>query len=496
MSQIVQMAVLVPVLLLFAAFLIPVLDQKKARLVPGLVMAIAVYNFLVSLVVCYWVLFIGDIVYHFGEWSPPWGIEFVISYLEAFMMFLICGVYLLIIIFSNPSLGKELKPKVFNWYYTLLFLLKASLLGMIFTNDLFNFFVFVEISAITSVAIISVKDSRDSIDASVKYLFLSVIGSAFLLFAIGLLFMVTGHLNMTYVHQVLSESGGHLGQSVKLSLIFVFIALALKAALFPFHIWLPDAHSSAAVPSSALLSGVVVEVYVVGLIKILFQVYGLDYLMETGLLVVILLLSVMGIILGSIFAIGQSYIKRMLAYSTVAQMGYISLGMAMVTERGMTGGLLHVFNHALIKSLLFLSAGVIIHQTGKKKISDFRGMGRKYPLTMIAFSIAALSMVGIPPLNGFISKWILALGTLQANQPYLLAVILLSSLLNGIYYFPIIVGAFFGGESSDYQWEFKSLSKKVWIPLVVFSVCILFFGLFPNFLFMFIEEASVMLLGI
>lgn len=495
MNYLIEMAVLVPVLLLAASFLIPVLNQRQSPFIIHLVMGVAVYNLLISFFVIYHVATVGDIIYHFGNWSPPWGIEFIISYLEAFMMVLICGIYLLIVIYSGPGLGKELKPKVFSWYFTLLYLLKAALIGMIFTNDLFNFFVFVEISAITSVAIISIKDDRSSIDASIKYLFLSSIGSAFLLLAVGLLFMVTGHLNMSLISATIQENLPLFPQTIKLSLIFIFISLALKAALFPFHIWLPDAHSSAPVPSSALLSGVVVEVYVVGLIKILFNVYGSAFVQDTGLILIILILSALGIILGSIFAIGQDYIKRMLAYSTVAQMGYISLGVGLLTTRGMTGGLLHVFNHALIKSLLFLSAGVIINETGKKKIGDFRGMGRQYPLTMIAFSIAALAMIGIPPLNGFISKWVLAMGTLEAQQPFYLLVILLSSLLNGIYYLPIIIGAFFGSTDQGYRWEFSHLSWRIWFPLMVFAFAILFFGLFPNYLFFFIDEATIRLLG-
>lgn len=496
MNNLVQMAVLVPVLLLGASFLIPILNQRKSPYIQHLVIGVAIYNLLISFLVVYYVATVGDIIYHFGNYSPPWGIEFVISYLEAFMMVLICSVYLLIVIYSGPGLGEELKPKVFSWYFTLLYLLKAALLGMIFTNDIFNFFVFVEISAITSVAIISIKDDRSSIDASIKYLFLSSIGSAFLLLSVGLLFMVTGHLNMSLISVALEEGLLLFPQTVRLSLIFIFISLSLKAALFPFHIWLPDAHSSAPVPSSALLSGVVVEVYIVGLIKILFNMYGSSFVQDTGLLLIVLILSALGIILGSIFAIGQDYIKRMLAYSTVAQMGYISLGVGLLSIRGMTGGLLHVFNHSLIKSLLFLSAGVIINQTGKKRIGDFRGMGRQYPITMMAFSIAALAMIGIPPLNGFISKWVLAMGTLEANQPIYLLVILLSSLLNGIYYLPIIIGAFFGTSKEEYRWEFNHLSWRLWLPLMVFSLAIIFFGLFPNYLFFFIDHATETLLGL
>ncbi|MFW5787526.1 MAG: proton-conducting transporter membrane subunit, partial [Halanaerobiales bacterium] len=241
--------------------------------------------------------------------------------------------------------------------------------------------------------------------------------------------------------------------------------------------------------STAILAGLVGKAYIIGLVKILFTVYNLDFLSSSNLLSLILFLSVLAILIGSIVAIKQDNMKRMLAYSSVTQIGYIFLGVGLVTEQGLTGGLLHIFNHALIKTLLFLAAGVIIYKTGIKKLSDFRGVGYRYPLTMVFFSVAALSMVGIPPLNGFMSKYLLALGTLEAEKPILLAVILTSSFLNGIYYFPIIIRSFFRSEKeSVYQWEFSRLDKKAWIPMMILMTAIIFFGVFPNIPLNFIEN--------
>jgi len=405
------------------------------------------------------------------------------------MILLVSVIYLLVFIYTNLFLKKEIKPVVFHWYYILLFLLQASLIGMIATNDLFNLFVFVEISAIASVAIISIKDEARSVEASIKYLFLSSIGSAFILFSIGLIYLITGNLNINYIGEIMPEAIANFPRTANLSLVFMFLGLAMKAALFPLHIWLPDAYTEAPNSSTAILAGLVGKVYIIALVKILFRIYQIDFLVMTNFLSLVLFLSVMAIIVGSIFAIAQQNIKKMLAYSSVAQVGYIFLGISLVTEYSLTGGLFHIFNHAIIKTLLFLSAGVIIYKTGIKKIEDFRGIGYKYPLTMIFFALGALAMVGIPPLNGFMSKWFLALGTLQAEKPIYLVVIVLSSLMNGIYYLPIIIRAFFSPSSqTNYDWEFNRLGKRAWIPMLFFALAIIVFGFFPHIPLFFIDK--------
>ena len=496
MNVMVHLAVLIPVSLIALAFLLPVMTNYNFKYLKELAACISIYNLILSIYIIYIVISRGPIEYHFGNWSPPWGIEFYIGNLEAIMIMLMTSVFLMVIIYAPPFIKKEISEKVKHWYYVLLFLLQSSLVGMIATNDLFNFFVFVEICAIASVAIISVKDKRDSIEASLKYLFLSSAGSAFILFAIGLLFMVTGHLNMNFVGEVLQERADMFPQTIKLSLVFMFIGLGLKAALFPLHIWLPDAYTAAPTSSTALLAGLVGKAYVIGLIKILFQVYRLDILQRSNILSVILFLSALAIIMGSVFAIGQENIKRLLAYSSVAQVGYIFLGIGLISEKGMSGGLLHVFNHALIKTLLFLSVGVIIYKTGKNKISDFKGIGHEYPFTMLIFSISALAMVGIPPLNGFISKWFLAIGTLEAGRPVYLVVILVSSLLNAIYYLPIIINAFFGTSWNKYNWEFQRLNRRIWAPMIIMAIALIFFGFFPNLPLYFIEKTTALFLSL
>ena len=236
-------------------------------------------------------------------------------------------------------------------------------------------------------------------------------------------------------------TAGHepLPQQYLISLGFV-VGYGVKAALFPL-VWLPDAHPLPS-PSSAVLSGLVVKVYAAAFLKVFLKAYPREIFLEIPVMEIVLFLSVLAILYGSIVAMVQEDIKKMLAYSSIAQIGYVFLGFSLMGQRAVAGGLLHIFNHAMMKSMLFLAAGIIIYSTGIRRIRDMKGLGVKLPLTMGAFTIGALSMVGIPGTNGFISKWQLALGALDLGRPIIVVVILLSSLLNCLYYMPIVINAF------------------------------------------------------
>ncbi|MFW5787157.1 MAG: proton-conducting transporter membrane subunit [Halanaerobiales bacterium] len=496
MSFVPHFTILIPLLFLGMSFLFPILNQLKRCIIPRIARYVAGLNLVLAVITLYYVKTKGPFSYHFGGWENRiWGIEFYVTELEAFLLTLFLSMIFLILIYSKSLLKAEVKNKVIGLYYTLLFLLLSSLVGMIATNDFFNLFVFMEISALTSVAIISVKDDRECIDASVKYLFLTAIGSSLFLLSIGILYMVTGHLNMNEVREILPAAIESYPQTVGLSMVIMFFGLALKSALFPLHIWLPDAYSKAPMTSTLVMAGVVGKVYIINAIKILYRVYTVNLLHGNMLWEVILILSALAIVIGSIFAIGQKSVKRLLAYSSIAQVGYIFLGIALVTESGLTGGLLHIFNHALVKSLLFLTSGIIIIYGQENKVRKFDGIGRKYPIVMLSFSFAALSMVGIPPLNGFISKWILAMSTLDAGRPIYLFVIILSSLMNGIYYLPIIIRSFFKGEDKSYNWEFGRLPGSILFPVVAFTAAIILFGIMPQIPLSIIEPAAESLMN-
>ncbi len=229
-------------------------------------------------------------------------------------------------------------------------------------------------------------------------------------------------------------------------------------------------------------------------LKILFNVFPKELFIIIPIFDIILILASLSILFGSIFAIAQEDIKRMLAFSSIAQIGYVFLGIGLANQAGLTGGILHIFNHAFMKAMLFLSAGAIIYCTGIRKIDQLKGIGAKMPLVMGVFAVGAMAMVGIPTTNGFISKLYLALGTLDAGKPFYLGIILVSSFLNVLYYFPIIINAFFGepeGEEEN-EIEVKKLPLQMSIPLLILAAGVLFFGIFPRHMLILVERAVAM----
>lgn len=265
--------------------------------------------------------------------------------------------------------------------------------------------------------------------------------------------------------------------------------------MFPLHVWLPDAHPVAPSPASALLSGIMLKTGAYGLLRVIFNVYSYDLLKSSGWSTILAVLAVITILLGSAVALTQVDIKRRLAYSSISQLGYILLGMSIFNNNAITGATFHIFSHAFMKSALFLAAGAIIWKTGKRNVTEFKGLGRQMPVTMGCFSMAALAMIGIPPLSGFLSKWTLALGALDAGIPGYVLVLLISSLLNALYYLPIIIPAFFelpageGGKNhhghgdhheGDLQFKVDEAAPLMLSAIVILALCTFFFGLTPN----------------
>ncbi|ABR50233.1 NADH dehydrogenase (quinone) [Alkaliphilus metalliredigens QYMF] len=477
-------------LLLISAILIPL---KKGDYDDGFkweMMGVLGLAWALSLSLLIFVLRDQSFTYTFGQWNPTIGIEFVVDEFSALMTLVVLSVATLIIIYSLKDIEHEILKEQFFSYYTLIFLLLFSMIGMIFTNDLFNLYVFMEILSLTSCGIISIKRKKENLMASFKYLMLGAIGSVSILMGIALLYMVTGHLNMTAAYEVITQVWQSYPRNILIALGFILTGFGIKAAIFPLHIWLPDAHSNAPTPSSALLSGLVVKVYVFAIAKILFRVLGQDIVQSIGVTEFITYFAVLSMIMGSVFAIGQTDIKRLLAYSSVAQIGYIFLGLGLATELGFSAGLFHVITHALMKSALFLSAGAIIYQTGKRDIRDLDGIGYQMPITMGVFSVAALGMIGIPGLNGFMSKWYLSLAVLEADKPVFLIMILISSFLNAIYYLPIIIAAFLKESNErDNVMVLDRLPKTMMYPMVIIAIGCVVMGFFPHIVMDVVERA-------
>ncbi len=483
-------ALIVVTFLLFS-YLMPVLDSWKKNWCATLAIAAHVLALFFTGILAWQVFTTGTVTYHMGNWPPPWGIEFVIDYLAIFMLTTITVVSLLILIFATKDLGHELKAQVSSWYYTLYLLLVGAMIGLAITNDFFNMFVFMEIAAISACGIIAIKEDKECVEASFKYLILSAVGTGCVLLSVAMLYMVTGHLNFTFAAEALVPALELYPNNILVALALFSAGFIVKAALFPLHVWLPDAHSSAPSPSSAILSGLVIKIYAYAYLKLLLKVFPGDIFSMVPIYDMILILASLSIFFGSLFAIVQEDIKRMLAFSSIAQIGYVFLGIGLANQAGLTGGILHIFNHALMKAMLFLSAGAIIYCTGIRNIDQLKGIGAKMPLVMGVFAVGAMSMVGIPTTNGFISKLYLALGTLDAGKPFYLGVILVSSFLNVIYYFPIVINAFFGepGEEPENDIPVKKLPLEMSIPLVILAAGILFFGIFPRHMLILVERA-------
>ncbi len=489
---------------LIASFCMPVFARWKKEVCAPLATLTTAAVFILTLIIGYHVSQGQILSYAVSGWDPPWGIEMMVDSLSAIMMMLISGISLFILIFSFAAIKYELERIVTGWYYTAFLLCLSGMVGLVASNDIFNMYVLIEITGISACALVAAKGTRLSTEAALKYLLLATIGSGFILFGIGFIYMITGHLNIHFIAAELTIVKDQYPILIWTTLSFFVVGFGVKAALFPLHLWLPDAHSSAPSPSSAILSSLVVKVYIIAFVKILLIAFGLEIFHETFIRHLIIVLAIMAMLAGSFFAFVQIELKRRLAYSTVAQIGYVFLGIGLGTPWGLAAGMLHIIVHAFMKTCLFLCAGAIAYQTGRKQVNEFTGMGYLMPITMGAFTIAAFSMVGIPLFGGFISKYGLALGSLEADLPILILVIVLSGLLNATYYFPIIGQAYFSQDeehaSDDHDTNSSSKFKRdqiplsMLIPIVVMALGVIYLGIFPGTVLNFINQTIEVLL--
>ncbi len=465
---------------LIPSFAMPVFARWKRELCAPLTVLVCGVVFALALYLGGQYVAGGEAIYHaVADWDPPWGIEIAIEPVSALMAVLITGIYLLIALFSCRALKKEINEEARGWFYVEFLLCMTAMLGLVITHDIFNMYVFIEVVGISACALVVSKGDRASTEASLKYLILATIGSGFVLLAIGMLYMITGHLNMRFAGMVLAQNAGHYPHLIWIMLTLFVVGFGIKSALFPLHLWLPDAHSSAPSPSSAVLSSLVVKVYIIALFKLFFIVFGNEFYQQSNIRFLLMILGGSAMLFGSFFAFVQLDLKRRLAYSTVAQLGYIYLGLGLATPWAIVAAFFHLVVHALMKTCLFLCAGAIHYQTGEKKVTRLRDVGFKMPLTAASFSVAAFSMVGIPLTGGFISKYLLAVGSMEASQAYFIALIVLSGLLNAAYYFPIIWEFYFasaGTASGERVFRKERIPFSMQLPIVVTAALIIVLG--------------------
>ncbi len=477
-----QFPVLIVVIPLIASVLVPLVGAFRRQASFLLALAAIAASFLCSLGTLVTVLEEGIISYRLGGWEPPWGIEIAVDHLNAYMAVLVSGISLVVVVYSRASVEKEI-PGRFVHFYSVFLLLAVGLLGMVVTGDMFNLYVFLEISSISAYALIAIGEDGAPM-ATFNYIILGTIGASFYLLGVGYLYIMTGSLNMADLSRLLPEL--YSSPVIRVAFTFFVVGLGLKIALFPLHMWLPDAYTYAPSAVSAFIAPLMTKVGAYALIRIMFTVFEPRFSLEILPVGTILaVLAAVAIIAGSVLAIAQSDLKRMLAYSSVSQIGYIVLGLAMGNRLAIIGAYLHILNHALMKGCLFMVSGSLMFRRGMRNIYHLRGVHRTMPWTMAAFVIAALSMIGIPPTAGFFSKWYLILGTIEERLFILTAVILASSLLNAVYFFRVIENAYLEPQNEHAHDDGGSLKAdsggeapaSMLIPTLIMAAAILLVGL-------------------
>jgi len=465
MNHILPLFIAVP---LGTAFIILILAKvwRKAGVPLALLTSICLVIFSVSV--------IGQAsIYRMGNWPPPWGIVLVLDGLSTLLLLTISVISFFAILFSIRYMDRyTAKPK----FYALFMLLVAGMNGVVLSGDFFNLFVFLEIASIASYALVAFGCEEEELEASFKYMILSGVASTFILLGIAILYSLTGTLNMADVARTISNMPAN--NAVLFAISLFLMGFGLKAALVPFHPWLPDAHPAAPAPISAMLSGVLIKalgMYV--LIRLIFNVFGLSPFISS----VFMILGGLSMVVGGLLAIGQDDLKRLLAYSSISQIGYVAVGLALGTPLGIMGGLFHMINHATFKSLLFLSAGAIEYSTDTRKLSKMGGLSNRLPVTTTCAAVGFLSISGIPPLNGFWSKLIIIIALVQAGHYIFASVAVLVSFLTILYFMRVQRHLFFGDLPAKLA-KITEVPYLMRVSLVLLAIMCLAMGLLYPFL--------------
>jgi multicomponent Na+:H+ antiporter subunit D len=392
----------------------------------------------------------GVISYELGGWAPPYGIEYRVDRLNSFIMMFVSGMAAMVLTYSPSSLNGEIPVSKHYLFYPVYLLCMTGLMGMCVTGDLFNVFVFLEISSLSTYAMISLGRTRRAPLAAFQYLIMGTIGATFLLIGIGLLYQMTGTLNMADIAQQLENQrqvneGQWAGSRTMLvAFAFLTVGLCIKMAVFPLHTWLPNAYAYAPTVVTAFVAATATKVSVYAFIRVVFGIFTPRFAFELlPLDTALWAFSLVGIFIASIAAIFQTDIKRRLAYSSIAQIGYMLLGISMANVDGLSAGIVHMFNHALIKGGLFMVLGCFVLRLGSVQLDDWKGAGRTMPLTSLAWVLGGLGLIGVPVTCGFISKWLLLTAALH-NELYPVAILMLiSSLLAVVYVWQVVEVLYF-----------------------------------------------------
>ncbi len=505
-----HLPILIIIVPLFAAILMPLTGVVNRSLCWYFTVLVTFVVFLIAISLVCNVMEVGRISYRLGGWEPPWGIEYVVDSLSVFVLLVVSFIAFAVAVYARRSVEAEIPAGKVPLFYSVYMLFITGLMGVTITGDIFNLYVFLEITSLSIYTLIAMGPNRRALIASFNYLILGTIAGTFVLIGVGYLYMVTGTLNIADLGVLLPKLYG--SSAVLTAFAFFTVGLSLKLALFPLHIWLPNAYSYAPSVVSAVVAATATKVGAYVLLRILFTVFSVDFdLSVVPVTYILIFFASLAIIMGSVLALSQTNIKRMLAYSSIGQVGYIVLGAALTNELALTGSIIHIFNHALMKGSLFLVVGIVVYKTGVTDISEFKGLGRKMPITMAAFTLGALSMIGAPLTVGFVSKWYLALGAIDAGMWFLVPVILISSILTAVYFWRVVEKIYFYKPDTVYEVEpvdsgfepgtdgciVSRLEAPVTmlVPTVVLSILCIVFGIAATLPVEIASRAARLLLG-
>lgn len=436
----------------------------------------------------------GPISYHMGDWGPPIGIEYRIDIANALVLILVSGVAAIVFPFSFASVRHEIDSRQTSLFYAAMTICLAGLLGVTITGDAFNVFVFLEISSLSTYALVAMgaRSDRRALTASFNYLVMGTIGATFFVIGLGLLYQATGTLNMA---DLKSHLAGENNRMVQAGFAFVIVGMGLKAAMFPMHLWMPNAYAYAPSVVSAFIAATSTKVAVYVIIRFIYSVIGADFDFAPAAFTWLLApLAIAGMFFASIVAIFQDDVKRMLAYSSVGQIGYMLLGVSFGTEQGLTASLTHLFNHGLMKGALFMAVACVVLRTGSHSMRAYSGLANRMPLTAAAFIIGGFSLIGVPLTAGFVSKWQLLTAAFDSDRAWAGFLIVASSLIAVVYVGRVIElmvlrpapnGASTVGEAPI----------SMLIPLALMVAANLYFGLNTELTVDLAERAAHALLG-
>ena len=461
-------------------------------------------SWLVALAASWWALYAalallsrtlseGVIRYALGGWAAPYGIEYVVDPVSAWVILIIAFIAAVVTPYAWTSVQREIAPDRIPLFYAAFILCMTGLLGIAVTGDIFNVFVFLEISSLSTYALIALGSDRRALTAAYQYLIMGSVGATFIVIGIGLMYVMTGTLNMADLAERLPAVSDT--RTIPVAFTFMTVGITLKLALFPLHLWLPNAYTYAPSAVTAFIASTATKVGVYLLLRVFFTVFGASFSFDVMQLDKVLMpLALVAILTMSMVAIYQGNVKRLLAYSSVAQIGYMVLGTSIGSVLGVTAGILHLFNHALMKGALFMAMGCVMYSVGSVRLERMSGLGRAMPWTMAAFVVGGLSLIGVPFTVGFVSKWYLVQAALEQGMWPVVAVVMIGSLMAVIYVWKVVEVAYFGEVDPDA--DIKEAPLGLLIPTWGLALASVYFGIDAGATARVATRAAEMLLGV